>query len=948
MLYPPLFLVSPLIITLFAGFSKTNAVMINLVFYLIMLISTYLIGKKISGNKYTGLLSAFILSMFPMIFGISRCFMLDFALTAMVVFSICCLIYTDRFSNRKISLLFGISLALAFFTKWTAPVFIIGPLICVIFDPCPNLRIKSNGRIKNIVYALLIPSFLYGAWCIYNFYRLLPVSNLIETLKRGNIGTHQGQLSWDTISGLLFYSRAFYYQVFMAFFLIFILCLPFFLKAKIKYKNLIFSWFLIPYMVFTFIDSKWARYIMPALPVLAFVIAMGIQGIINKKLKLFLTCFIIIWGIFQYLVISYVPAERPPSFILRIIYTDKDRYHSFSDITLGFDGSSYMRETETVKKIGQQVALYCNKKKSEEFNVGVIWPAKINPFKYFFRVNNFNNISMYAFYEEPEKFLHRINSLDVILLKTPTDSWSWPTKEDMEREFSKYNFQKQFKLNEKKYTVFENNLKRLSDEFERIGLIKLQPDSNVYILTRKEVKSSQEIVNGDLKLFFDQGRGRIFWKGKELTEGDGIHSSFCVKGIHYDSRSAIWKAEKVNPFELSVTLRWPGLPMRQIWKMAIVDGVLNWQADLITEENMVINNLCAGIIVRDGYKKWESFYESGLLPRISFGQANAEVGLKYPIHFIGLNMVQAKEGLLPSIAINLHESVFLNRISLQSQKDYIANYVSSSLSILSREKQASFTKGNFSLFSVRISFFEDEHNFNSYINKVKSSQEIVNGDLKLFFDQGRGRIFWKGKELTEGDGVCLLLLSSNKWYSSLSQALWSIEKGNTNKLIIEGKWIDLPISHNIELEIEDNNTIVCRIDIETYADTELKQESFVVMLSDAYKDYIIPDCKQQFRFSVYHEDSYEWKDVWRAKIKDAPWAGIVDNSGHAEVTLNSSIMPTDANFIISNTNKRHLARALIYNRTNANGLRLPIGKQYFYYGKIRINNIYEQKLLLNN
>ena len=163
-LYPPLYFISGASLALVTGFSRLNVVMINIFFFLIMLISTYLIGKKISNNKYTGLFAAFILSMFPMIFGMSRWFMLDFALTAMVALSICCLIHTDEFTNRKMSLLFGVSLGLVLLTKWTAPIFIIGPFLYVLFKPSSVSKLQFQKRFQNIAYILIICFILAGIW----------------------------------------------------------------------------------------------------------------------------------------------------------------------------------------------------------------------------------------------------------------------------------------------------------------------------------------------------------------------------------------------------------------------------------------------------------------------------------------------------------------------------------------------------------------------------------------------------------------------------------------------------------------------------------------------------------------------------------------------------------------------------------------------------------------
>ena len=111
---------------------EDTAVMVNVVFMAILLFAVYGIGKTL-WNKNIGLFTAFVLSMFPGVFGTSRIFFPDIALAAMVALSIYLLIRTDHFRNRKYSILFGISLGLGALTKVTYFLFVCGPLIWVVY-----------------------------------------------------------------------------------------------------------------------------------------------------------------------------------------------------------------------------------------------------------------------------------------------------------------------------------------------------------------------------------------------------------------------------------------------------------------------------------------------------------------------------------------------------------------------------------------------------------------------------------------------------------------------------------------------------------------------------------------------------------------------------------------------------------------------------------------------
>ena len=70
-------------------------------YLLILLISTYLIGKTLYG-RLAGIMAMFILFMYPLIFESFRQFQLDSPLTAMVALSMLTLIKSDYFKDSRI------------------------------------------------------------------------------------------------------------------------------------------------------------------------------------------------------------------------------------------------------------------------------------------------------------------------------------------------------------------------------------------------------------------------------------------------------------------------------------------------------------------------------------------------------------------------------------------------------------------------------------------------------------------------------------------------------------------------------------------------------------------------------------------------------------------------------------------------------------------------------
>src|SRR3989338_1335325 len=114
--YPPFFHICMAVFNFLFGPSMNVALMANLPFIALLLFSIYAIGKEINGQQ-TGLLAAFLVMMYPYVFGLSKMSLPDFAMMAIVSFSVYCLISTEHFSSRVFSLALGISMGLGMLTK---------------------------------------------------------------------------------------------------------------------------------------------------------------------------------------------------------------------------------------------------------------------------------------------------------------------------------------------------------------------------------------------------------------------------------------------------------------------------------------------------------------------------------------------------------------------------------------------------------------------------------------------------------------------------------------------------------------------------------------------------------------------------------------------------------------------------------------------------------------
>jgi len=141
----------------FLGVSDDSAIMTNTVFLLVLIFSVYGIGAALHSKK-AGVLAAIICVLFPIVYAASRTFIPLFALAAMTTLNIFLLIKTQEFTNRKYSILLGISMVLSFFTRPAFSVFIIAPFLVTMLFIIKNYK-NENIKIQIINMGLMFLTF---------------------------------------------------------------------------------------------------------------------------------------------------------------------------------------------------------------------------------------------------------------------------------------------------------------------------------------------------------------------------------------------------------------------------------------------------------------------------------------------------------------------------------------------------------------------------------------------------------------------------------------------------------------------------------------------------------------------------------------------------------------------------------------------------------------------
>ncbi len=364
--YPPLFhLLIQAFYKLF-GLSTDVAAMVNFLYLAILLPSTYIIGRKIWRGK-EGLLAAFLVSTFPMIYAMSRYTYMEFALTSMVTLSICLLLMSEGFTHRGYSLLFGFSLGLGMLTKWTYALFVLPPLILMVVrlplrswfrDLKPSLDRRWAGLSVALGLGLALLWYLpvrgrvaelpLGHWLLPLSWLLL--SGLIYLLSRrdsravnpfsalwlgGTVAAtwylsriefiqHTFLIAWGRPErrewGFSYYLDHLVNEQLSPFYvgLLALLFLGLLVSALRRESfsslfeslkgdtSLFLLWTLFPYLVFSFrASSIHSRFLMPILPALALLIARGLATIPYRNLQRVVTLLVALGALGQFFALSY-------------------------------------------------------------------------------------------------------------------------------------------------------------------------------------------------------------------------------------------------------------------------------------------------------------------------------------------------------------------------------------------------------------------------------------------------------------------------------------------------------------------------------------------------------------------------------------------------------------------------------------------------------------------
>lgn len=208
--YAPLFPFTAGMMSYVVGRSPEALTMTNVPFMLLLAGATFTLGRRLHSNA-AGVLAAVVLFAYPLVFAVSREFMIEMALLAVTALTAALLVASRHFASRPYTLLFGIAVGLALLTKFTFVLFVVGPIFwavaMLIADVWrrPDREAELQRRAISVAWAAALAIALALVWYWPNRGTFLSTWRFVNALDP--VGG--SRLSADA---LLFYARSFVFD----------------------------------------------------------------------------------------------------------------------------------------------------------------------------------------------------------------------------------------------------------------------------------------------------------------------------------------------------------------------------------------------------------------------------------------------------------------------------------------------------------------------------------------------------------------------------------------------------------------------------------------------------------------------------------------------------------------------------------------------------------------
>ncbi len=293
---------------------------VDFIFFIILIISAYFIGKKCF-NKSAGLLAAFIISFYPSTYGISRQFVLDFPVTGMIALCLCLLLYSENFSKTPYSILFGISLGISTLIKLQGLFFLIFPFFYFFREMLKSKNEHKKKQVINFIIIIIISGLIFFLYwgdphnfkCLFSnffqqafvYYPFNPVYPIDDNTIWSDIGIGEDIIPVFSLESLTYYFIETMRHASIPLFILFLIAIIAFCKSRNKYRLFFLNSIFIPWIIFTLISGKQDRYFFPIIIYIAPITSWWIVQLNKTYLKKIAIISIIVFNVTGFFYLSW-------------------------------------------------------------------------------------------------------------------------------------------------------------------------------------------------------------------------------------------------------------------------------------------------------------------------------------------------------------------------------------------------------------------------------------------------------------------------------------------------------------------------------------------------------------------------------------------------------------------------------------------------------------------
>lgn len=435
------------------------------------------------------------------------------------------------------------------------------------------------------------------------------------------------------------------------------------------------------------------------------------------------------------------------------------------------------------------------------------------------------------------------------------------------------------------------------------------------------------LSGANYRLVFANGAAILSYEGLNLTKNSHLNTSIYVEGKWYDSNSGHWEFKKESRNKIIAYGCWPGLAVKQIWEFQMnSDTGFLWKVWLEVSKEINIQEQRLQFMCIGDYMHYFNDYTQGDFPRGFLETESDMLQRCIPDGVIGVSCLEKQ---LPDLSLDFSQGQ--GNFAKVLNADFYNKARLLRIEKVEPEEKTVFLRGKYQSFAI-----EAKLDASAGPKKKGFANVVEKGRLKFIFEQGKGAIFWDGKELTKKLGFYTALRSQGRWHDSVSSAVWKLQSQDKHMIRARGQWLHLAITQLWEIKLQEDALIEFKVSLQVGNRTAFERLQTNLMLSERYTHWLTE--KQKGAFPLFIADiTDDWQQIHCAEEKNK-FIGVLRNDEDKKCLPDVLFSPLASNsgwlLNILNSDLYHRGRVLQY--LNSKNEIIEPGEYPYAHGTIRI------------